>query len=176
MNLALDISRKNTGIAWGGETAPPRTASYAAPPGVGGDFSRTFAAYDRWLLDQLAIIRPTRVCFEAPIQIVRDPDAPPMKTSQETIEVLFGLVAITQKCVYQYSDGAVRSYKLHAGTGRKAFTGSGHSKKEDVMAQCRRLGWVPANYDESDALCVLWSMLVLDPKWSPPLALAGGRR
>lgn len=174
MNLALDISRRNTGIAWGGETERPRTASYSAPAGVGGDFSRTFAAYDRWLHDQLVMIRPTRVCFEAPIQIVRDADAAPLTTSQETIEVLFGLIAITQGRVYQWSNGAVRCYKLHAGTARKSFTGSGHAKKPDVMAQCRRLGWAPANEDEGDALCVLWSMLVLNPAWRPPLAL--GRR
>lgn len=41
------------------------------------------------------------------------------------------------------------------GTIKKALTGSGRAKKQDIVAAVKRLGFKPATHDEADALAVL---------------------
>lgn len=53
------------------------------------------------------------------------------------------------------------------GVWKKAFTGNGSAKKEDVIAQCRELGFKPANDNEADAIGILHHFTKRCPDLTP---------
>lgn len=170
IDLALDISRSNTGACWDGHDGRPRAVSFSAPGGRKGsvgsgvDYGRSGAAYEQWLVDLITTIQPRRMAFEAPMQVIRPGDAKGWATSQDVVRLLFGLAFLTDTIAHRLD---VPVFEINAATARKSFAGNGHAKKADIMAQCRRLGWEPKDEDQGDAMCVWYALKSVDKSWRP---------
>lgn len=126
----------------------------AAP---GASIGRFLLNYDRWLVDMIATLGPTRVIFEAPLPTNRT-----RKTNFETVRKLICIAGLTEKVALEKGVGIVREAN-HA-TVKKHFTGHGRADKAETIAACRALGWDVDEENEADALA-LWSFAV--SCWAP---------
>jgi len=97
--------------------------------------------------------RPERILYEAPFHSasIKDKEGKPIGNAK-TLEWLLGQAFVTDVVAYRFS---LPVSKLASNSARKIFCGSGHAKKEDVQAECRRRGWAPKDPDAADAACLL---------------------
>jgi Holliday junction resolvasome RuvABC endonuclease subunit len=128
-----------------------------AGDGGGSDYSACLVGIDAWLTDILAVIKPARCAFEAPIIIP--------KRSAQTMRLLMYIAGVAELCC---AKAKVPVYEISVSTARKGFCGSGRADKPMVQQRCRQLGWQFRNDDEADALAVWHALAVLDPKWRMP--------
>jgi crossover junction endodeoxyribonuclease RuvC len=177
--LALDISQRCTGFAHDSrEAGRPLTGVFRAPKAggdadTGWDYGITFAKYHEWLDDMLAAVRPGIVVFEAPLNVV-GVNRSSRPTSQTTVRILFGLVAITEMALKEHG---IRAVEANIMTVKKHFAGHGRADKDAIMGRCHQLGWLVENADAADAAAV-WSYAkaLNDPKWAPSSTPLFGRR
>lgn len=99
-----------------------------------------------FIATKLDLLRPAAMFSEAPIPVRG-------KTSFDVHRRLLGLQAIAAMAAHEAN---VFYETVPAVTVRKSLTGSGGSKKPDVIWWCRRLGWEPRDNNAADALAVLW--------------------
>ena len=141
--LALDLATK---LGWAVERAeaPPLLGSVTLAKGPHP--GTRMADYVDWLSGFIKVNRPERILYEAPFYTVG------AEGNARTLETLVTMAGVTDLLAYRFS---LPVSKLASNSARKHFCGTGRAKKEDVMAECRRRGWTPENFDESDAACLL---------------------
>jgi crossover junction endodeoxyribonuclease RuvC len=156
--LALDIAT-TTGFCIGGPGGEPRFGSFRLPTRfTPDDLGGKGAAFSNWLSDLITVEQPTLISFEAPI-----PPRGTMKTNVQTIRLLLGLAFEAEVIAYMRD---VECFEANVQTARKAFTGSGRSDKNDVIAACVKKGWKVADDHQADAGAI----------WHYEMALRQGRR
>lgn len=168
VDLALDIATQ-TGACWDAEDGRPRFVTFRTPSPIrgegGADFGPTFLAFDRWLTGHIAVTKPRRIAFEAPMQVVGF-GASTRPTSQQTVRLLMGLASIAELVA---AKAEIPTYELNISTAKKHFAGSGRADKAAMMARCKQLGWPVRTDHEADAGAV-WSCLkaTTDKSWRLP--------
>ncbi len=144
--LALDISKKATGVAIGDGEGPPRTFSQGfkgeRPCAVG-------AAYAKWLRTLLVEERPALVAFEKPL-ILSGPRA-----GTAVMVILTGLAFATGMVC---EIAGIRYHDVAISTWRKLFLGTGRPKnpKLDAINACQALGWDVGDDDNQADACGVW--------------------
>ena len=174
--LALDTSRKRTGIAFdGGDGFYPRCTSrgFGDPQASIGFILLQFKNF---LVDLIALQRPDVIAVESP-------PITGLPTSQREARIQIGMIAIVQVIC---EAAGIRYTEMAVSTARAKFVGNGRpgrnaaEAKEIVRHQCEVLGWKVANTDESDAACVWYAAKTTDPKFrletGPLLAVADAAR
>jgi hypothetical protein len=169
--LALDIA---TTTGWAHDDATgqkPLSGTFRAPRPAGLseeglEYGRTFAAFRKWLVDFIGVVKPGTLAFEAPLQIVQGHRAK-VSTNQSAIRILFGLAAIAEMTATECN---LRPYECNVQTVKRHFTGSGHADKDAMMARCRQLGWPAQDHNGADA-CGVWCLVkgLQDPSWRPAM-------
>lgn len=171
IDLAIDISRKSSGLVWDSTSGGcPHSNTFTAPSvekagGGGYPMGKTLARYRQMLVETIQVVQPDRITFEAPLHIGGNKEST-TKTSHLTIRLLFGLATITEEVAFAMDD--IPCFEVSVQTCRKHFVGNGHAEKEDVLARCHQLGWMFTSTDISDAAAVWWTAKVMaDPRWRP---------
>ena len=126
-------------------------SSSAEFKGYGPDHGYHYDDLRTWLGDILSLTNPTWVCFEAPL-LPRKETTVFSAGKQFARAGIVEMVCAARKRSHCYPD---LTYTTSVSTARRHFTGSGHSKKFEVISACRARGWAPKNGDEADALCLL---------------------
>lgn len=104
-----------------------------------------FLKFRRWLSDTYAAQPFTRVGFEQVMFLMQG-------HSSSAAQVYGGYLA----CLQMFAETHQVEIKGFAVmTVKHRFAGSGKARKEDVMAQCRTMGFRPYTFDEADAIAVL---------------------
>jgi hypothetical protein len=173
--LALDLSKKRTGVCEGFAGEAPRFHSIE-----GGDLSNADAAKQLglWLIDRTKIDKPACVYIEAAIspaafigKVDEETKRVKMSSNPKTTLALAGMASVA-RFVLDCKNIPVR--EAHVSTVRKAFIGHGNlnSKvaKLQVLRMCKALGWSPRNDDEADAGAVWWyACTQFAPKFYQPI-------
>lgn len=158
MILALDFGTR-TGVAYGGPDARPTLETWIMPAGGGedvGEFAGVFADKLDELLSEHAFDCLT---FEAPFVAIRyrDPvrkQGPYLQLPQ--IRRAYGMAAIVESVAHRHG---IDCFEVVTVTLKKDFTGSGRSKKPDMMCMAELIGFAPKNDNEADALaCWLYEL------------------
>lgn len=104
-----------------------------------------FTRFRRWLIDAKEK-NPNlrRIVFERVVQ--------GMPNQTYASQVYGGFLAV----LLMFADHHDLEYEgFNVATVKKRFTGAGNARKEDVIAQCRLLGFSPGSHNEADAIAVL---------------------
>lgn len=144
--LALDISKRGTGMAVGDGSRPPHTALLRFP---GIYFGQTGASYSRWLNDQIAVDRPDLIAYEAAL-------ITGAAGAAETRYTLIGLAMLTETIAELRG---IRLVRANIQTWRKLFLGTGRPKdpKTAALAMCAGLCWdVQGDHNRAEA-CGVWA-------------------
>jgi hypothetical protein len=173
--LALDVSKRCTGICYGRAGDAPRFMS------VRGNDMETVEAMLRlgkWLIEFTKVEKPDFLFLEAAVNPAafmgsynHDKGKVEMSSNPETT-IALAKMAGTVEFVAGMKGIATRLANVQ--TCRRAFIGSGNLKgeiaKPRVMAMCRALGWDPKNTDESDAGAVwYWATMQVSPRLYTPI-------
>ncbi len=155
--LALDVSSKRTGYAFGTDagTPAPRASCWAMPGD--GDLHRARAALATSIASLCGLIHPAVVVIEAPLQI--------FGRSAHTAFVLTALYGAASAAAHN-SGAAV--YDANVQTWRKHFTGQARpdNPKQATIDRCKLIGWEPKNDDEADAMGLWhWGMSTYFRHW-----------
>lgn len=140
---AFDIATR-TGWCCGGGESIPRHGSRHFPqfkdlgPGAG------FFAFEQWVADLIANLKPDVVVFEAPILAG--------KTQIATTRRLQGMAAIVEKVAYEAD---CRCFEATLSSVKKYFAGHGRAEKPAMMKAATDRGFDIGNDDEADA-CAVW--------------------
>jgi hypothetical protein len=157
IDLVLDLG-SNTGAVWDGPgprpmSAPWRVGGGISAPGGGFDNGPCFLKLEKALLENFAVIRPTRVTVLSPLKRGGNEQSS-MASSAQAVELALGMYAIIQcRC----TASGIPCFKMADSTARKHFVGNGRATKPDVQARCRQLGWVMKTPDECDAAAGWWA-------------------
>lgn len=145
--LALDIATR-TGVAVDHPRLDgrPQLSTLVLPRGEPDEYGPRFGAFERGLVDLIAVHRPAVVVFEAPL-------FGGVRMHAGTAHLLIGLASIAELVAWRAGLDVLQGNVQGA---RKHFCGSGRAKKQDVLEKCRLLGWVADNDNEGDA-AALWS-------------------
>lgn len=89
-----------------------------------------------------------------------------LKTSENTLRILRGMIAIAEEVAGAMCDGNYHEYD--AQRIKSYFTGDQHASKEAMLARANQLGWRPKDDNSADA-GALWSlhMATKYPRWAP---------
>jgi len=145
--LALDISKKATGVAIGDGEGPPRTFSQ----GFKGDRAGAVgAAYAKWLRTLLVEERPALVAFEKPLML----SGP--RAGAAVMRILTGL-GFTTEVVCEVA--GVRYEDVAVMTWRKLFLGHGRPADPKLAAinACQGHGWDVGEDDNQADACGVWA-------------------
>ena len=141
--LALDVSKKATGVAIGTGDSPPRSLTRgftAVRPGAVG------AAYAKWLRALLITEKPDLVVFEAPLMLI----GPRAGTAVMRLLMClaFQTEVVCEICQIRYRDVAISTW-------RKMFLGHGRKKNPKLAAinACQTLGWEVEDDDNRAEAC-----------------------
>jgi hypothetical protein len=154
--LALDVSKSNTGWAFGLPGDKP-TSGVERFGVAGSTDDDTWRAAMVWLSRHMDALQPGIVAIEAAIMS----SAPGQGgfTNPQSQAVLWGLQAVMRTVVKAKMPG--RAQLVNVSSARKIFTGKGQYHKGEakpaVQARCLELGWLDAasmSPDRADALCV----------------------
>ena len=142
--LALDLAT-STGWAAGKPCGSPTYGTFKIKKGRPGQRFRQMAQEVIALIQQF---QPTHVAYEE--QFVGG------KLTGPGLQTLFGFrAAAMMACENQgispesFTPSQIRSHFLHSSKLKRT------EAKQETIAQCRAIGWTPANDDEADALA-LW--------------------
>ena len=145
--LALDLSKKGTGVAIGDASEPPRSFVASFSGATRGHVGASFA---KWLRDLLIVEKPDLVVFEAPLMRAA------AKGSADSMRLLIGLSFQTEvMCAIR----EVPVAQAHVATWRKHFLGHGYPNdpKQAALNMCAMLGWeTGGSHDRADA-CGVWA-------------------
>lgn len=133
--LALDLSFKATGVAYGAADAPPHSLTIEA---AGGARARSAARLWSALRDHL-------VAHPAELIVMESPLVTSNRGSAATTRIQCGIAMLVEAC------GELRGIPVRevaVSSWRKMFLGTGRPArpKEEAEAMCRLLGW---NYGDS---------------------------
>ena len=123
------------------------------------DYGTRYVFFSDWLAEQIEFHKPDWVAYEAQI-----PQFDHKKSNHHTAVLIWGLIAMceaeTRRAGLPCWSYSVTDVKMH-------LTGDGSAPKQLVFDCCKRLGWEPKNFDESDA-GALWALAHCDedPKFS----------
>lgn len=166
--LALDIAT-TTGFCVGSPDEAPRFGSFRIPPGFSPDeLGRRGAAFSNWLSDLITVEQPSMISFEAPIP----PRGGNMQTTMQTVRLLMGLSFLAETIAHMRD---IECFEAHIQTVRKAFTGSGRSDKEAVIAACVNRGWKVADDHQADAGAIWFYEMNLRGRFRSTIEEAAGR-
>ena len=179
--LFLDLATK-AGVAFpGSERGRPLTVLWRLPK-VEGDsengreYGALFGDFRRRLVEQIGIVRPDAIGFEAAINVMgRGGPLERHVTSQSTIRVLYGLVTLAEEVAWTMN---IRTYECAISSIKKHVTGSGRADKRDVMRAMTRLGVDHGNDDNrADAAAGFYFLSsMINPKFAPASTPLFGRR
>lgn len=166
--LALDISKTNTGCAWGRAGETPRFLSL---PGKDIDATDAMKKLGGWLIDWTKVNRPDWLFFEAginPAAFMGDYDADKgrvrMTSNPQTTITLAKMIGVVE---FVAGMKHIQTRTANVQTVRKAFLGKArpHNPKKHCRAMCDLLGWPAKNGDEADAAAVwYWTALQVAPR------------
>lgn len=149
MFLALDLAT-NTGVCFGAGDVLP-VLEHHRLPSTGEDIGRYLAEFEDWLRPLIDRVEPTCIAYESPV----------LRTDTKivTLRKLYGLAGVTEMVAHR--DG-IDCREVPASTAKLALTGSGRSKKPDMVRFARHYGLNPHTYrqegeeasDEADAFGV----------------------
>jgi hypothetical protein len=142
--LSLDLAIR-TGWCFGTAGSKPRWGAFSLGEVVDNDFGRIYAKLFQWLGDFVALEKPDRLVFEAPLP-------GPRQSSANAARILLGAATVTELVCQLNSIGC---REVAVSTVRKHFCGNGNAKKADVMEACARRGWQVTDHNAADA-CALW--------------------
>lgn len=168
--LFLDVARK-TGVAHDGPHPGRPVTRLIRLPSPSGDaedgrgYGGVFMAFRRDVIALAQVVRPEAIGFEAPLQIVHGKGLSSF-TSQATIRMLFGLVAIVEEVAENLG---IACYETHNQTIKKYLTGTGRADKAMMLAACARLGWDVGGDDNCADAAAGWALLksLLDKSFAP---------
>lgn len=155
--LALDISQRRTGYAFGlDEHAPaPRVSAWRG--GDHGDVPRSCADLAQSVAQICGIAHPAVCVIEAPLQI-----------AGRSAHTAFLLTTLYGAAAGAAHAAGCRVYPAHVQTWRKHFVGHGRPQdpKRAVIERCKLIGWEPANDDQADAMGLWhWGMSTYFRHW-----------
>lgn len=174
--IFIDCARRS-GVAFPGvERGLPKTVLWSLPKVSGSkedgfEYCAMFAAFRANLMALIAVVKPTVIGFEAPINMMgRGSPASEFRTNQSTIEVLYGLKTIVEEVAGTVGLGG-RCYSENLGDIKKHITGNRYAEKRDVIKAVQLLGvdvGTPADDNRADAAAG-WLLLSskADPKFRP---------
>lgn len=158
MILALDLSTKATGAAFGEPTdRAPRSLLWRFFGASDGYLDRTLSAAIDSVTGICNLIKPERVVIEAPLVV--------FDRSAHTMAALMQLTGAVRGAAYRSGCG-VRT--VSSQTVRKLFLGNGRPEfpKQAVLAKCELLGWHTESDDVADAKATwAWGMNDRYPGW-----------
>jgi crossover junction endodeoxyribonuclease RuvC len=165
--LAFDTGTTSGACADTSTGAPTFFTWHGARWSSPGEFGARLHHFDVWVSDLIALTKPERIVFEAPLVIRGDN----VHTNADTVRLLYALAGEVERIAYRH-DLPVDEENVQR--VKKIFAGSGRAKKADVLFRCRQLGWSVKNEHEADA-AALWfiAKAATDDKWQPPIM--GGR-
>lgn len=143
--LALDFSKRSTGIAFGrpGERPVLSTESFAR--WEGSTLAEAASAIIRWLPGALATFKPDLVVVEAALP-------PAASRDQISARLALGFDFLLKGACHVR---ALRCVECHAGTWKSFYLGSGNLKSAEAKARSiavtKGVGLEPRNSDEADA-------------------------
>lgn len=146
MILAFDLATQ-TGYCYGAHDECPSLGHFRLPK-TGEDVGAFLDAGERSLDDLMQVVKPTIVCFEAPIL--------PPTTAIRTVRKLHGLAGMLELVCHRRK---VECVEVSVTAVKKVLTGSGAAKKEQMVEAARAMGFDPRVEDEADALGV-WIAVV----------------
>lgn len=158
---ALDLAT-NIGEAWGEPSALP-ALRHERLPSTGVDIGRFGAAARKWMMARLDEVCPNLIVFEMPVLPKPRFDKKLRRfvggTSLDTTRKLHGLAFLVETIAYEEG---IECKECPTQEAKKAITGRGNAKKQDVVRACRDLGLDPYTYqqdgeaasDEADAAAV----------------------
>jgi hypothetical protein len=162
--LALDISKRCTGVCWGRIGEAPRFMSIR-----GADMTDEAAMMrlGRWLIDFTKTTKPDWIWYEAALSIIPgEYDAEKgrvvSKGNPQTVITLAKMTAVVE---FVAGMKAIQRRSANVQTARKVVLGQGRPRepKKLAMAMCKELGWSPKNEDEADA-GIVWQYACLQVK------------
>lgn len=169
--LALDVSIRSTGVAFGRQDRP-FTSSFPLPSVEGSeeegwDYGDAGAKMLRFLDDHLKISRPDYIIYETPLPARA-------QSNQVNARALIGLGFLIEAFARVHR---IECAELHNATLKKFWAGHGYASKEDMMSVCQALAWPVKNHDEADA-AALWAYgrSTADPDWAARTVPLFGRR
>lgn len=171
MILALDLSSKNVGYAFGGPSdSMPRSGAWQLPGG--SDLPRCCAILHSSVSGLCGVIHPSLVVVEAPLVL---------KDRFHGGRPLVVLLALYGAALAAASRAGAPCEDAHVQTWRKHFIGHGNlpgeHAKAAAMERCRILGWNAESHDQAEACGIwAWSMANRYPQWSPKSTPLFGRK
>ena len=143
--LALDISKRSTGVAIGDGSRAPALSALGFEGGNLGQIGWTF---QRWLRDQLVAINPVLVILEKPFVGKTD------DLWRQQLMLGLGFVAQTTAAMRRIPVKVVAVQ-----TWRKAFLGYGRptSPKEATIRMCQMLKWPCGKNDDMADAAGIWA-------------------
>lgn len=139
------------GVSWVGRDETKPWAMTLKIRGAGDDYGTPMAAFERAVLDLIALHQPDAICYEAPL-VIGGKGGTTRPTNIHTIRLAFGFATVIELCCARR---AIPCYEGHIQSVRAHFVGTGRAGKDDVEAECRRRGWSPRTPDEADAMALL---------------------
>lgn len=161
--LALDIATA-TGAAWDGPNGAPQFCTYRLPSYYSSeDLGARLHKFQNWLYDLAGMVKPGLIAVEAPLVDTGRPDLPTNKDAARLLIALASQAHLVGYCL----DPKARVIEKNVSAVKRHLTGTGHAKKDAIMAACRRLGWAVKTDHEGDA-CSLWALVKAetDPQFS----------
>jgi hypothetical protein len=142
MILALDVSKRCTGICWGRIGDTPTFSSIK--PGRNASDDTAMRELGEWLITWTRANKPNHIFYEAPLLRGKF-DVPILRDLAGFVRGICAMKRIPARIA-------------HVNSVRKAFLGSGipQEPKQQALAMCCALGWRPSNEDEADAGAVWW--------------------
>lgn len=166
--LALDISKSNTGVAYGRVGAVPRFLSIK---GADIDSTAAMMKLGHWLIEWTKVEKPDWLYFEAGINpgaFVGEYDEQRgkvrMTSNPQTTITLSKMIGVVE---FVAGMKHIPTRTANVQTARKSFLGKGrpHNPKKHARAMCDLLGWPAKNGDEADAAAVwYWAALQVAPR------------
>lgn len=162
--LALDISKRRTGICFGriGETP-----AFLSIRGNDMDDEAAMMRLGRWLIGFTKASPPDWIWYEAALSIIPgEYDAERRKVvAKGNPQTVITLAKMTGVVEFVAGMKAIKHRSANVQTARKAVLGQGRPKdpKKHALAMCMELGWKPANEDEADA-GIIWQYACLQVK------------
>lgn len=151
--LTLDLSFSGTGWAlMRSPDAAPLSGVWALKAGLNSD-AEVFHKLRCQLHDLISLEKPRLVAYEAPRPPSMAKSGAAAHTTFNTFFKLIGLCAIAEEV--SHAMGVAKITRTNVMTVRKHFCGSGHAKKDKVMATCRSLKWRFVDDNAADALALL---------------------
>lgn len=150
--LAVDFSKRSTGLAFGRPGERPVLSSISFAKWEGASLAEASSAIIRWLPEALGTFAPDLIVVEAAL--------PPIASREQiSARLALGFDFLLKGAAHLRT---IRCEEVAGGTWKAFSLGCGNlpsaEAKRRSMAVCKGMGWEAANNDEADAACVwIWA-------------------